>query len=71
MRVDSFRADRRTDVTNLIVAFRSFANAPNTQWSKIIWTLITNIKTNFNTLIHLPAKRLKSSVSNKKSYETV
>jgi len=27
-----FHADKRTDVTKLIVAFRNFANAPKKEW---------------------------------------
>jgi hypothetical protein len=29
VRADLFRADRRTDTTKLIAAFRNFSNAPN------------------------------------------
>ena len=35
MRVELFRADRRTDMTKLTVAFRMFANAPKNEQSLI------------------------------------
>ena len=34
----SMRADRRTDMTNQIVAFRNFANAPKNGWWRRPWS---------------------------------
>jgi hypothetical protein len=40
--VESFHADRRTDMTNLIVAFRNFANAPkNTAYVLLAYFIIS------------------------------
>ena len=53
-----FHAERQTDMTELIVAFRNFTNAPNNSWSCTFtpyyghaWCLIKH-KDNFN--LHIP-----------------
>jgi hypothetical protein len=37
VRAELFHADRRTDITKLIVAFRNFANAPKKSWVWMTW----------------------------------
>ena len=41
------RTDRRTDITKLIVTFRSFANAPKNLEEATIFVRISNVKYNY------------------------
>jgi Zn/Cd-binding protein ZinT len=48
-----FHADRRTDITKVIVAFRNFANVPKKAERFHIFTLVDNMKAIFNTHVEL------------------
>ena len=45
------RTDRRTDITKLIVTFRSFANAPKNLEEATIFVRISNVKYNYQSVI--------------------
>jgi hypothetical protein len=51
-----FHADRRTDMTNLIVAFRNFANAPKNSWHHSLPLALM-----LHTLIQAPTVDTKQS----------